>query len=238
MRPEVTSRAMAIVNRLFDGLHLHNKALDIADVELFGSNASFEYDEMADLSIHVFLNTARNPASYTEDVNDLERFMKLFTDTIDLEQKGEVNFYGIPVTIAFHATRPPGFRDTDGQPQYSIWSSDASRTGRWINPKNPPPAPPKDAFDIGAIITKSQDFSSQYNALATAYFKDKQGFDCKQFGALNKILKAYRTDGIAEDGQRSDGNLTYRLLRRLSVDVPDTLQALDRECRNIKDSLF
>lgn len=238
MRPEVASRAMAIVNRLFNGLRLHNKALSVADIELFGSNASFEYDEMADMGIHVFLSTARNPSSYAEDVNDLERFMKLFTDAIEMEQKAEVSFYGIPVEVVFHATRPPGFRDSDGLPQYSIWSSNASRTGRWINPKVPPPAPPQNAFDIAVITAKAQDFSAQYNALATAYFQDKKGFDCRRFGALGKIMKAYRADGIAEDGQRSDGNLTYRLMRRLTVNVPDTLQALDHECRNIQDSLF
>ena len=41
-----------------------------------------------------------------------------------------------------------------------------------------------------------------------------------------------------KDGQRSNGNLTYRLLRRLSVNVPDTTADLEQECLNIKDSLL
>mgnify|MGYP006972431942 CR=1 FL=1 len=123
-------------------------------------------------------------------------------------------------------------------PQYSIWSSDASRTGRWINPQNPPPPVPKDAFDRGVIATKAGEFVAQYNGLASDYFKNKQGFDCSRFGTFAKALKTYRKEGIAADGQRSNGNLTYRLLRRLSVNIPDMTDDMDRECLNIKDSLF
>lgn len=238
MRPEIAARAMAVVHQLFAGLKLHNPAVTVADIELFGSNASYEYDEQADLGFHVFLSTARNPAAYGEDVKDLERFMKLFTDTIELEQKGQVSFFGIPVEIVFHATRSPGYRDSDGLPQYSVWSSDAARTGRWINPRVPPPAPPKNAFDRDVIARKAEGFSVAYNALVLDYFKDKRGFDCHRFVDLEKAMKTYRSDGIATDGQRSDGNLTYRLMRRLSVNVPDTAEALVRECRNIKESLF
>lgn len=238
MRPEITARTIAIVNRLFGALRLRNKAVSVADIELFGSNASLEYDEQADIGIHVFLSTARNPTAYAEDVTDLDRFMKLFTDTIELEQRGEVSFYGIPLEIVFHAVRPQGYRDAAGLPQYSIWSSDPSRTGQWINPRSPPPDPPRNAFDRNVIIAKAGEFAAQYNALAAEYFKDKRAFDCTRFDGLEKSMKAYRSAGIAQDGQRSNGNLTYRLLRRLSISVPDTNEALERECLNIKDSLF
>lgn len=238
MRPEISSRVMAIVNREFDALKLRNKAISIQDIELFGSNASYEYDEKADLGIHVFLNTALNPAAYQGDVLDLEHFMRLLNDVIELDQKGEVSFYGIPLEVVFHATRPAGFRDSDGIPQYSVWSADASRTGRWINPQSPPPAPPKDAFDSKVILAKTNDFIDQYNSLVANYFEDKASFDCARFDAYKKLIKAYRSDGITADGQRSNGNLTYRLLRRLNVSVPDTVADLDQECVNIRDSLF
>ena len=116
MRPEITSRVMAIVNRQFNELNLRNKAIAIEDIELFGSNASYEYDEKADLGIHVFLSTASNPAAYQGDVLDLEHFMRVLNDVIELDQKGEVSFYGIPLEIMFHAVRPAGYRDSDGIP--------------------------------------------------------------------------------------------------------------------------
>jgi hypothetical protein len=238
MRPEISSRVMAIVNRQFNALKLRNKALAIQDIELFGSNASYEYDEKADLGIHVFLNTASNPAAYQGDVLDLEHFMRLLNDVIELDQNGEVSFYGIPLEIVFHATRPAGYRDSDGIPQYSVWSADASRTGRWINPQTPPPAPPKDAFDTKVITAKTNDFIDQYNSLVANYFEDKASFDCARFETFKKAMKSYRSEGIDADGQRSNGNLTYRLLRRLSLNIPDTVDDLARECLNIKDSLF
>lgn len=238
MRPEISSRVMAIVNRQFNALKLRNQAIAIQDIELFGSNASYEYDEKADLGIHVFLNTASNPAAYQGDVADLEHFMRVLNDVIELDQQGEVTFYGIPLEIVFHATRPPGYRDSDGSPQYSVWSSDASRTGRWINPQTPPPQPPKDAFDTKVMAAKAADFVDQYNTLVANYFEDKTSFDCSRFDAFKKSLKDYRSADITKDGQRSNGNLTYRLLRRLSVSIPDTTADLSQECVNVKDSLF
>lgn len=238
MRPEIASRIMAIVNRQFNQLKLKNKAVAISDIELFGSNASYEYDEKADLGIHVFLSTASNPAAYQGNVLDLEHFMHLLNDVIEMSQEGEVTFYGIPLEIVFHATRPAGFRDSDGLPQYSVWSADASRTGRWINPQTPPPAPPKDAFDTKVIFAKTNEFIDQYNHLVANYFEDKTAFDCSRFDDFKKNLKTYRGEGIALDGLRSNGNLTYRLLRRLNVNVPDMADALGRECVNIKASLF
>lgn len=238
MRPEITSRIMAIVNRQFDELNLRNKAIAIQDIELFGSNASYEYDEKADLGIHVFLTTASNPSAYPGDVLDLEHFMRVLNDVIELDQKGEVSFYGIPLEIVFHAVRPAGYRDSDGLPQYSVWSANAARTGRWITPQTPPPVPPKDAFDTQVIAAKASDFIAEYNRLAANYFEDKTAFDCSQFDAFRKALRAYRSEGINADGQRSNGNLTYRLLRRLSVNVPDTAANLRQECTNVRDSLF
>lgn len=238
MRPEITARVMAIVNRQFNDLNLRNKAIAIQDIELFGSNASYEYDEKADLGIHVFLTTAANPTAYQGDVLDLEHFMRILNDVIELDQKGEVTFYGIPLEIVFHAVRPPGYRDSDGIPQYSVWSANASRTGRWINPQSPPPVPPKDAFDTQVITAKANDFIAQYNNLAAGYFADKTSFDCGRFDDFRKALRAYRSEGINTDGQRSNGNLTYRLLRRLSVNVPDTAADMKQECINIRDSLF
>lgn len=238
MRPEITARVMAIVNRQFNELNLRNKAIAIEDIELFGSNASYEYDEKADLGIHVFLSTASNPAAYQGDVLDLEHFMRVLNDVIELDQKGEVSFYGIPLEIVFHAVRPAGYRDSDGIPQYSVWSSNAARTGRWINPQSPPPVPPENAFDTQVMTAKANDFIAQYNTLAATYFADKTAFDCSRFDEFRKALRAYRSDGISADGQRSNGNLTYRLLRRLSVNVPDTAADLAQECVNIRDSLF
>ena len=140
--------------------------------------------------------------------------------------------------LLFHATRTAGYRDSDGIPQYSVWSADAARTGRWINPQSPPPVPPKNAFDTKVMAARTADFIDQYNSLVANYFEDKAGFDCGRFDTFKKALRNYRSTGIETDGQRSNGNLTYRLLRRLSVNVPDTTAALEQECLNIKDSLF
>ena len=91
-----------------------------------------------------------------------------------------------------------GFRDSDGAPQYSVWSADASRTGRWINPQTPPPVPPKDAFDTRVIVTKATDFIDQYNNLVANYLEDKVSFDCNRFDAFKKAMETLETYTIEQ----------------------------------------
>lgn len=50
-------------------------------------------------------------------------------------------------------------------------------------------------------------------------------------------MGAYRGAGLDADGQRSTASHTYRMLRRLSVNVPDEVDALEDQCNDIKASL-
>ena len=69
------------------------------------------------------------------------------------------------------------------------------------------------------------------------YAKNKKAFACEKFGALDDEMKAYRGAGLDAAGQRSTQNLTYRALRRISVNIPDMVDELEDECNYLKESL-
>ena len=52
-------------------------------------------------------------------------------------------------------------------------------------------------------------------------------------GAFTKEMRSYRGAGIDKDGTRSTPNLTYRMLRRLNVNLTETTRQLAVECRAI-----
>lgn len=222
MKPIIIERTNQIVNRLFNSLRISN--LSISAIELFGSNASYEYDEKADFGVHVFLDTQR----YTGNVAELDNILKKYNELVELKQEGEITFYGIVFEVTFHATRGPNYQPKRGIGQYSITDR------RWIEAPTIQP----NHFDRTQMLSDAKLFIGKYNEVVTAYFSNKRAFDCNRFDALDKELSRYRNAGLTQFGSRSTANLTYRMLRRISVNVPDMVDTLEAECTHIKDSIF
>jgi hypothetical protein len=233
MRIDVRDRTIEIVNDLFKK-KLNNQAVKVADIELFGSNAAYEWDDQADFGVHIFLNTAKDPSLHNGDVLDLDNYMRELNDNIEHTQEPQVTFRHIVVELTYHATRDTGYKDEEGKPQFSIWSEDPSRSNNWINQ----PIPSENRFDRQAMLVKSREFINKYNRLVNAYFKNKQIFDCNLFDDFGDEMKKYRGDELDAYGQRSNGNLVYRMLRRLRVNLIDTNSALETECENIHKSVY
>jgi hypothetical protein len=98
----------------------------------------------------------------------------------------------------------------------------------------------KDLTDPAQMLTDAMMWINRYNDLACEYIASPVGFDCDRFGDLDDELGDYRNDGIVAAGgnTRCTSNITYRLLRRLpSVNIPDTVDALEVRCSNIGTSL-
>jgi hypothetical protein len=104
---------------------------------------------------------------------------------------------------------------------------------RWIEK----PAVQQDLFDRARMTEDTLGFLAGYNALVREYFAAKPSFDCRRFKDMSSDLSTYRDEGIKKSGIRSTENLTYRLLRRLSVNVVEEVQSLNLECRNIHWSI-
>jgi hypothetical protein len=220
MKPDVRARSMQIVDRLVASMGI--KDLAVNDVELFGSNASYEWDDKSDFGVHIFV---QSPSMTTDQLTPV---LNALNDDVERRQEGRVLFYGVPVEITFHAGRTEKFAAEPGVGQYSI------STDSWVEKPSVQP----DNFDRAQMTTDLKTFIGKYNTLASEYEAAKQGFDCSRFGALDNEMAAYRNDAFAKGlGSRSTPNLTYRALRRINISIPDMVDTLEDDCTFFNESL-
>lgn len=220
MKPDVRDRTLEIVDGLFADAAIPGAQIDA--VELFGSNASFEYDDDADFGVHVFVSSTEM------DDAQLEPIIDILNDYVEQTQEGKITFYGVPLEVVFHAGRDAGHQPADGIGQYSITED------RWIVE----PVPQPDNFDREQMVTDATGFVEQYNEVVEDYEAEPESFDCTRFAELKGEMKDYRSAAFEDGlGSRSTANLTYRALRRLSVNIPDELDRLEAECTYEAQSL-
>jgi len=235
MKPEVRTKSLQIVNNLVatmrlsadpnDGLSRSN--ITVGSVELFGSNASYEYDDAADYGVHVFM---QNADTNKISLNDLENYLRIFNSFVELSQEGKILFNGIIVEITFHAEpRGDSYKPKPGIGQFSITDN------KWIVE---PIAQPNN-FDRDQMLKDARGFVDKWNTLVCQYFSDPLNFDCGLFDDFDDEMGDYRAKAFdAGLGSRSTGNLTYRMLRRLSVNIPDGVDLLEELCEYRKLSVY
>lgn len=218
MKPEIREKTLAIVDKLFRGLHL-GPAVTITSVELFGSNASYEYDAAADFGVHVFVSNADEPALSPEALDNL---LRIYNGYVELWQEGKILFNGVPLEVVFHAEpRRASYTPRPGIGQYSISHN------QWIEK----PVVQESRFDRKQMLADTRRWVDRWNALVCDYAASPLTFDCARFEALDAGMRDYRSAGFtAGRGGRSTENLTYRLLRRLSVNIPDGVDNIEEVC--------
>jgi hypothetical protein len=210
MRPDVRQMTLTVVDRVVRTSGIEGLTVDA--VELFGSNASYEYDDTSDFGVHVFAHSASFPAE------QLDGLLRLLNDDVERRQEGRITFNGVPLEVTFHAERTDNYRPRPGIGQYSI------SQGRWIEMPTRQP----DRFDRAQMDTDLKGFIGAYNDLVSTYAANRKGFDCARFGDLDARLGEYRNSGFVNGfGGRSTHNLTYRALRRLNVSIPDMVDRLE-----------
>ena len=217
LRPDVRTRVLEIVTDLFADLKMPD--LTIKNVEIRGSNVSYEYDDSADLSVRVFLDTS----NYKGDVKQLNALLKTYTDYLEALYEGNLLLRGVPLEPQFYAVKRTSQEPQAGIGHYSL-TDDA-----WMEH----PSMQESRFDRNQIMADAKGFITKYNGLVSDYFADKKAFDCSRLGAFTKEMRSYRGAGIDKDGTRSTPNLTYRMLRRLNVNLTETTRQLAVECRAI-----
>lgn len=221
LRSDVRQRSLEVVNSLFADLKL--KDVSVKDVEVRGSNVSYEYDDAADFGVRVFLDTS----AYKGSLEELAARIKTYNAFIEVKHEGRILMHGVPLEVNFYVIRTPRLDPVKGIGHYSI-SRDV-----WMET----PTVQDDKFDRSQMLADMERFTSSYNALINAYFADKRSFDCQRWSAFSSELGDYRNNGINAGGSRSTENLVYRLLRRLKVNVVEEASSLGLECRNIQWSL-
>jgi hypothetical protein len=220
LKPEVREKSLAIVDRIVQNSGIAGLSVDA--VELFGSNASYEYDNTSDFGIHAFV---RSPTLTPKALDDS---LRLLNDDVERRQEGRITFNGVVVEVTFHSERTENYRPSPGIGQYSL------SQGRWIER----PVIQPDNFDRATMATDMTKFIDEYNDLTTAYTADKKGFNCSRFGDLDSKMSAYRNSGFTQGlGSRSTQNLAYRALRRLNVPITDMVDTLEDECTFTQESI-
>lgn len=220
IKPDVRDAIQRVVRRVVDESGIEGLTVDAVD--LFGSNASYEYDDKSDVGVHAFVHVPGMSDA------ELTPFMHLLNDGVEQRQEGRIRFYGLPLELTFHAGRSANYESRAGIGQYSV------SEGRWIVE----PVKQPDNFDRDQMKVDAKKFIDEYNALVREYESAKKGFDCHRFNDLDDEMSAYRNSGFTQGrGSRSTQNLTYRALRRLNVEVPEMVDTLHEDCTFVNESV-
>jgi hypothetical protein len=219
LRPDLRAKAMAFAQARFDDLRLPN--LKILDMLYVGSLASYEYDALSDVDVHIIIDPASfagDPAMlrrYLNTVNDLNEF--IFYDVTIFGRKADYSFYADSVAR----------RIEPGVGVYSLFEN------KWLS--KPIPAPVR--FSKDSVYTDLLAYVRRYNDLVDAYAADKNRFQCERFSQLREDIRLYRRKGIARDGIRSTENIVYRATRRINGNLLNQMEKLQRQCDAIHSSL-
>jgi len=118
MKPDVRDATLSVTDRIIADTGI--RGLTVTGVDLFGSNASYEYDDASDFGVHVFVTSDSMTAE------ELAPILRLLNDDVERRQEGHLRFYGVLVEVTFHAERSENYQPRPGIGQYSI------SEGRWV----------------------------------------------------------------------------------------------------------
>ena len=181
MKPEVFDKLNNIANEFLDYIEL---PLNIVDIEIVGSNASYNYNENSDIDLHIIVNSEINYID-KDVLRTLYNAKKgSFNDNYDL------NIDGIPVELYIEDV-------TDGNAtnsRYSLLKND------WV--VQPEPI----YYEIPDITTELNEYETKCNEVIM------NGTDEEIKDLINEIYMM-RKLGLAEGGEASVGNLVFKELR-------------------------
>lgn len=162
--------------------------LNIVDIEIVGSNASYNYNEKSDIDLHIIVNSEVNfvePTILRQLYNDRK-------GAFNRDYELEIN--GLPVELYIEDVKDGNA--TNGR--YSILKNE------WV--KFPEP-----------ITYEVPDISKDLNKMLNKCFKVLQSDDPEQVRTLINDIYMMRKLGLAEDGEASVGNLVFKELRNMDI---------------------
>lgn len=210
--PDVEEKLFKIVDYFKEYTDL---PLEIADVHLVGSNASYNYNKMSDLDLHIVVNFALMNASEELIQAAYNRERVAFNNAYD------ISIHGIQVEVYIEninsATMSNGI--------YSLYRK------KWI--KFPKPIKLETEFDFNDLISKwvdRKDFAIESN-------------DSKEIKDLINVAYMMRKNSLAVDGEYGKGNLLFKELRSKGIiaELKDALIHVDSKnlsLENINENLI
>lgn len=191
LKEEVYEKLMEVYDEFMEFIKI---PLNIVDVEIVGSNASYNYNEQSDIDFHIIVNSE---VTYMEPelLRTLYNARKgSFNDNYDID----IN--GIPIELYIEDVKDGNA--TNGR--YSILKKE------WVM------EPVKHQYEIPDISEELSKWTDKCSEVMSS--EDPQLI----IDTINEIYMM-RKLGLAEDGEASVGNLVFKELRNMNmlVDLKD-----------------
>jgi predicted nucleotidyltransferase len=181
IKEDVYEKLLAIANEFIKYIEI---PLNIVDIEIVGSNASYNYNENSDIDLHIIVNSEVNYVE-PEILRQLYNSKKnSFNDNYDL------SLNDIPIELYIEDVKDGNA--TNGR--YSISKNE------WVT------FPKPITYDIPDISKELNDYETKCNETLTS--TNPQAI----LDLVNEIYMM-RKIGLAEEGEASVGNLVFKELR-------------------------
>ena len=208
MKSKVRERLLKIANDFIEFLDVN---FVISDIIMSGSLANFNWSDYSDIDIHVIADFSQ--------FNDTEK--PLYEDLFYLKKsiynkKHDITIYGYEVEL--YVEDESQVNEVKSIAKYSILNDE------WVE------TPVNEPVDISnsKIKSKSQQWMNTIDKLIDNV-KDEDFDEAKELiDKYNDKLRKYRTCGLQKDGEYSEENLVFKVLRR---------NGYLEKIRNLKDEL-
>lgn len=185
LKPEVYEKLVDVYEEFIRFIDI---PLNIVDVEIVGSNASYNYNDTSDIDLHVIVNS---------EVNYMDKeLLRLFYNS----KKGsfnddyDIDINGIPIELYIEDVKDGNA--TNGR--FSILKNE------WV--KFPEPI----SYDIPDISNELTEWTEK----ATNLLNSDDEVSILEF--INELYM-FRKLGLAENGEASVGNLVFKELRSMGI---------------------
>lgn len=193
LKEEVKTKIEEIVDIFVEDLAENNITINIDDIILIGSNASYNYTKDSDLDIHIITNT--KSLDYPEEL--IAALYGAYRSIFN--SKYEINFYNIPIEL--YVETEDSARISNGV--YSV------KNNKWIQEPQPQDIPELDEVAFNKLLNK---WEIKYNNLIDSYEADLLE-DEKEVIKLIDDIYAERKSGLASDGEYGLSNLLFKEFR-------------------------
>jgi predicted nucleotidyltransferase len=192
MKPNVVKSLLDIANDFIEFLGVD---IIVTDIIMTGSLANYNWSEFSDVDLHIVADFAQYPE------NQLPLYQELFSLKKTLyNDKRDMKIYGYDVELYVQNESEAHFSSGVYSVLFDEWSNK--------------PKKEKVKVDTNLIKTKSQQWMDIIDGLIENA-SDETLDDAKKMIKKHKDkLKKYRTCGLEKQGEYSDENLVFKVLRR------------------------
>jgi hypothetical protein len=189
--PAVRERLVEIANDFYENLEL---GAEILDITLTGSLANYNWSKYSDVDLHIIVDF--------EDINENEDMVRQLVNSLktvwNRTHDIKIKDYDVEVYI----------QDKD-QPHHSggLYSL---MNDEWISV----PDPSTKSFDPGVVEKKSRSLMGQINFCHQMLKEGRYDDAIESCNFLKEKIRKMRQAGLEEDGEFSNENIVFKVLRR------------------------